>query len=84
MHSSTKSYIALQNLFKVQYQADLAKFNAFVIDTLSAVGLPADSIPNEELENFVKGSGSVGIVKGSNLRESKQGNEKLREAIGIF
>jgi len=82
MHSSTTAYIALQNLYKDQHKSDLAKFRTILASVLDEVGLPADAIPDDELEGFVKNSSAVAIIKGTPLRESKEGGARLKEAIG--
>ncbi|EIW72572.1 hypothetical protein TREMEDRAFT_58742 [Tremella mesenterica DSM 1558] len=72
MHSSTTSYIVLQNLFKRQHQSDLQLFRQTLSSTLEKIGLPEDAIPDEEVEGFVRNIGGVGIVKGSFLRERRE------------
>jgi hypothetical protein len=81
MHSSTSAYIALQKLYKEQHRADLAEYRAILTSTLEAVGLPADAIPNDEIETFVKNSSAVAIVKGTPLRESKETGEALQKIL---
>jgi amyloid beta precursor protein binding protein 1 len=82
MHSSTNSFIALQNLFKGQYIADLERFRGLLSDVLAGLGLSADAIPDDEVEGFVKNTGGVAIVKGRPLRESKEVKGLLPKAIG--
>ncbi|OCF37667.1 amyloid beta protein binding protein 1 [Kwoniella heveanensis BCC8398] len=84
MHSSTTSYIALQNLYKAEYQADLAKFRDLLSGVLTRIGLPDDSIPLEEVEGFVKNVGGVGIIKGRALRGSKEGKGLIEDEIAEF
>jgi amyloid beta precursor protein binding protein 1 len=81
LHSSTTAYIALQNLYKAQYQADLARFKELLAGVLEGLGLPPDAIPDEEVEGFVKNTGGMAIVKGRPLRESKEAKGLLAEAI---
>lgn len=83
MHSSTQAYIALQNLYKEQHKSDLAKFRSVLASVLEEVGLPADAVPDEEVEGFVKNTSAVAIIKGTPLRESKEGGVRLKEAIGM-
>ena len=83
MHSSTTSYIALQNLYKAQHLADLAAYRSLLRKVLEKVGLSGDAIPEEEVEGFVKGSGGVSIINGSALRERKEIKGSLRELIGM-
>ncbi len=83
MHSSTSSYIALQNLFKAAHQSELTEFRSLLEGVLGNISLPADAISNEEIESFVKGTGFVAIIKGSPLREGREGNERLQEALGM-
>jgi amyloid beta precursor protein binding protein 1 len=82
MHSSNTSYIALQNLFKAQHLSDLAEFRGLLEGVLEGICLPGDAIPDEEVESFVRGTGSVAIVKGNSLRKGREGNEALRSMIG--
>ncbi|WVQ82675.1 hypothetical protein IAT38_004807 [Cryptococcus sp. DSM 104549] len=84
MHSSTTSYVALQNMYKAQYQADLATFKGLLAGVLQSVGLAEDVIPDEEIEGFVKNVGGVGVIKGKALRESKEGKGLLLEQIDEF
>ncbi|WVF70271.1 hypothetical protein IAT40_005060 [Kwoniella sp. CBS 6097] len=84
MHSSTTSYIALQNLYKAQYQADLARFRSLLSEVLGKIGLAEDSIPIEEVEGFVKNIGGVGIIRGRALRESKEGAGAIQTEIAEF
>ncbi|ORY29355.1 hypothetical protein BCR39DRAFT_532469 [Naematelia encephala] len=81
MHSSTTSYVALQNLYKAQYRADLEKFKGYLAQTLSSLGLPVDAIPDDEIEGFVKNSGGVNVIKGRALRESKEVQGGVRALI---
>ncbi|KIR38806.1 amyloid beta protein binding protein 1 [Cryptococcus deuterogattii 99/473] len=71
MHSSTTSYVALQNMYKTQYRTDLKQFKYLLNEVLQNVGLPADTVPDEEVEGFVKNVGGVGIIKGTSLSDSK-------------
>ena len=82
MHSSTSSYITLQNLFKAQHLADLTEFRSILAEVLGALGLPIEAVSEEEVESFVKGAGSVGILRGSPLIEGKGENGLLRNAVG--
>jgi amyloid beta precursor protein binding protein 1 len=82
MHSSTTAYITLQNLYKEQHRADLAECKAILTGILNGVGLPADVIPDDEIENFVRNSSAVAIIKGRPLRGSKEGGPSLKEAMG--
>ncbi|KAK1925463.1 putative ubiquitin-activating enzyme subunit [Papiliotrema laurentii] len=81
MHSSTTAYITLQNLYKEQHRADLAEYKAILTGILNGVGLPADVIPDDEIENFVRNSSAVAIIKGRPLRGSKEGGPSLKEAM---
>lgn len=52
--------------------------------TLEGVGLPADAIPDDEVETFVKNSSAVAIVKGARLSDSKEAGEGLRKVLSAF
>ncbi|WWD17675.1 hypothetical protein CI109_102116 [Kwoniella shandongensis] len=84
MHSSTTSYVSLQNLYKAQFQEDLSTFQSLLTNVLTGVGLPEDAIPQEEVEGFVKNVSGVGIIKGSPLRVSREGKGKLQDEIAEF
>ena len=81
MHSSTASYIALQNMFKRQYLADLAEYQTVLGQVLAGVGLPADAIPQDEVESFVRNSAGVDIVNGTSLRDQKDVNGLTKDLI---
>ena len=72
MHSSTTSYVALQNLYRAQFNDDFARFKQVLSATLERVGLSDDAIPADEVESFARNSGGVQIIKGRPLRESKE------------
>ncbi|WVR06064.1 hypothetical protein IAU60_003092 [Kwoniella sp. DSM 27419] len=84
MHSSTTSYVALQNLYKSQYRSDLSTFRGLLAEVLRQIGLPEDAIPDEEVEGFVKNVGGVGMIKGRPLRESKEGKGQTAIEIADF
>jgi amyloid beta precursor protein binding protein 1 len=71
MHSSTKTYVTLQNIYKEQYQADLAKFTTILASVLAEAELPPDTVPASEIESFVKNIGGVDVIKGSSLVQAK-------------
>lgn len=81
MHSSTISYVQLQNLYREQFKSDLAEFRAILDGILVGFELPADVIPDEEIEGFVRNSGGVAIVKGRELSATKESNVILSEII---
>jgi amyloid beta precursor protein binding protein 1 len=81
MHSSTASYIALQNLFKQQFLEDLARFKANLAETLATIGLAENAIPDEEVENFARNVTAVGIIKGSPLVERKRVGDLTKQTI---
>ncbi|WVN89131.1 uncharacterized protein L203_104347 [Cryptococcus depauperatus CBS 7841] len=84
MHSSTVSYVALQNLYKAQFQTDLTRFKALLNENLRKIGLSEDSIPDDEVQGFVKNVGGVGIVRGTALKESKENSDGLLSEITTF
>lgn len=83
MHSSTSSYIALQTLFKAQHQSEVDEFRILLERVLQGISLPRDAVPDEEVDSFVKGTGSVSILKGGSMRGSKGWNKLLQEATGL-
>lgn len=82
MHSSTISYVQLQNLYREQFKSDLAEFRAILDGILVGFELSADVIPDEEIEGFVRNSGGVAIVKGRELTATKESNDILSEIVG--
>lgn len=82
MHSSTTSYVALQNMYKTQYRTNLKQFKYLLNEVLQNVGLPADTVPDEEVEGFVKNVGGVGIIKGTSLSDSKNIRGLLLTELG--
>ncbi|WRT64346.1 uncharacterized protein IL334_001278 [Kwoniella shivajii] len=84
MHSSTTSYVQLQNLYKKEYQSDLARFKTLLAEILLRIGLEEGTVSDEEIESFVKNVGGVGIIKGRSLRESKEGRGLLATEIDGF
>ncbi len=82
MHSSTSSYIALQNLYRGQYREDLGRFREILSGVLEKAEMTSDTIPEEEVDGFVKFTGGVGIITGTSLRNRKEIKGTLRETIG--
>lgn len=82
MHSSTKSYVTVQNLYKQQHLHDLARFSELLGSVLVGVGLPHDAIPVNEVESFVKNVGGVAVIKGAPLKEAKAYKGAIKEHIG--
>ena len=81
MHSSTTSYIALQSLYKEQYQADLEEYRQVLVRVLDGLGLPTIAVSEGEIEGFAKNSAGVAIVKGRPLVSASGSDETLKEAI---
>ncbi|KAL7419270.1 hypothetical protein Q5752_006107 [Cryptotrichosporon argae] len=81
MHSSTTSYVALQNLYKQQFKHDLGVYSGILEKVLERVGLPADAVPSEEVEGFARNVAGVGMVKGNALKDVKGVRGALRELI---
>lgn len=79
MHSSTSSYIELQNLFKAQFNDDLARYKLALNATLKSIDLAEDAIPNDEVESFARNVSAVDIVQGTSLAERKGINSALTE-----
>lgn len=84
MHSSTTSYVALQNLYRAQFNSDFARFKQIVAETLGRIGLPADAIPADEIESFARNSGGVQVIKGRALKESKEMRGLVAEVYSKF
>jgi amyloid beta precursor protein binding protein 1 len=83
MHSSTASYLALQGLYRSQYQHDLQDFRECLSQVLSEIGLPEDSIVANEVEGFVKNTNGVAVIKGSSLTSRREIGGELQNEIGM-
>ncbi|RSH77611.1 uncharacterized protein EHS24_003171 [Apiotrichum porosum] len=81
MHSSTQSYVMLQNLYKQQYFDDLTKYSSFLAQVLQENELSVDAIPANEIESFVKNVGGVAIIKGSPISATKAYEGGMKERI---
>ena len=81
MHSSTASYVALQSLYRQQFQDDLTQFATLLASVLAEADLQPEAIPANEIESFVKNVSGVDIIKGTSLLEAKQYEGGLKEVI---
>lgn len=84
MHSSTTSYVTLQNLYKQQFQHDLAKFASLLAIVVQEAGLQPEAIPASEIESFVKNVSGVNIIKGSSILEAKSYEGGVKERISAY
>jgi amyloid beta precursor protein binding protein 1 len=84
MHSSTTSYLALQGLYRSQFQHDLHQYRTCLLRVLSDIGLPDDAIPANEVESFVKNTNGVAVIKGRSLADRRLVGKELQEAIGMI
>ncbi|BEJ17648.1 hypothetical protein CspHIS471_0610490 [Cutaneotrichosporon sp. HIS471] len=81
MHSSTESYVKVQQLYKQAFQEDLAMFSTLLGGVLREIGLHDDAVPEAEVESFVKNVGGVAIVKGTSLLSAKEYQGGMKERI---
>ncbi|BEI88551.1 uncharacterized protein CcaverHIS019_0112690 [Cutaneotrichosporon cavernicola] len=81
MHSSTESYVNVQQLYKQAFQEDLAMFSSLLGGVLREIGLHDDAVPEAEVESFVKNVGGVAIVKGTSLLAAKEYQGGMKERI---
>jgi amyloid beta precursor protein binding protein 1 len=84
MHSSTTSYITLQNLYKAQFRTDLQLYITHVEAVLERIGLDKGAVSIEEIESFARNTGGVMLIKGSSLMSRKEVQGELSEAIGAL
>lgn len=84
MHSSTSSYIALQNLYKAQFNDDLVRYKTALSVTLASIDLPQNTIPDEEVESFARNVAAVNVVKGRSLRDRKGPVQEWKQIYGAF
>jgi amyloid beta precursor protein binding protein 1 len=82
MHSSTSSYLALQGLYRTQFQQDLQQFSLHLRDILRNIGLPEDAISNSEIASFVKNTNGVALIKGTSISSRRTVDEELKSMIG--
>lgn len=82
MHSSTESYIHLQNLYRAQHRKDLEAFQTYLASTLADIGLPAGTIDQSEVEAFVRNTDGVAVVKGSPLSVRREISGELKARCG--
>lgn len=69
-------------MYKTQYRTNLKQFKYLLNEVLQNVGLPTDTVPDEEVEGFVKNVGGVGIIKGTSLSDSKNIRGLLLTELG--
>jgi amyloid beta precursor protein binding protein 1 len=82
MHSSTASYLELQGLYRAQYHQDLQEFDENLQSVLSKVGLPSDAIPRSEIEDFVKNTNGVALIKGTSIASRQKSGGGLKSVFG--
>lgn len=82
MHSSTASYLALQGLYRAQFQQDLQEYRVQLQATLGKIGLPEDAISDSEVESFVKNTNGVALIKGTSISSRRGINGELKSMIG--
>lgn len=68
MHSSTSSYVALQNLYKARAQKDSDLYKECLREVLEGVGLEGDAIDEEDVDGFVKHSQMLLCERGRELK----------------
>jgi amyloid beta precursor protein binding protein 1 len=69
MHTSTTSYINLQNLYKKQAMADATLFKTCLKEVLSEVGLDGEAISEGDADEFVKHCHTLLCERGSQPKE---------------
>lgn len=72
MKASTKDYVHLQGLYKDKANEDLRLFSQCLETTLQSVGLDADAIEREEVNNFVKNCHWLLCIDGRSLRDESE------------
>lgn len=82
MHSSTESYLALQNLYKSRARSDLLAFQTCLEKVLKDIGLEPNSIDQAEVEGFVKNTSGVAVVKGVPLGARRAVTGELKNRAG--
>lgn len=80
MKASSSQYVTLQSLFKAKARSDLALFKEILVGVLAKSSDVAGSdgagrsIGDEEIEVFVKNSGSLMLVRGRSFEEEASKN----------
>jgi amyloid beta precursor protein binding protein 1 len=82
MHSSTASYLALQGLYRTQFQQDLRDFRVGLSSILGQLGLPEDAVAASEIESFVKNTSGVDVIKGSSIASRRAVGGELKSNMG--
>jgi amyloid beta precursor protein binding protein 1 len=82
MHSSTASYLALQGLYRAQFQQDLQEYRVQLQAMLRKIGLPEDAISDSEVESFVKNTNGVALIKGTSISSRRGIDGELKSMIG--
>ena len=82
MHSSTASYLALQGLYRAQFQQDLQEYRVQLQAILRKIDLPEDAIADAEVENFVKNTNGVALIKGTSISSRRNVDGELKSMIG--
>lgn len=80
MKALSATYIELQRLYREKAKDDLAMMKEHLQATLSDVGLPVDTISDDELESFTKHASFLKFIRGRPLQESIESANKA--AIG--
>ena len=80
MKASSSQYVTLQSLFKAKARSDLALFKEILVGVLAGLSGGAASngagrsIGDEEIEVFVKNSGSLMLVRGRSFEDETTKN----------
>jgi len=69
MHADTKSYIALQNLYREQAQRDTAAVVAHVQKVLADMGQPPDLVAQDEIALMCRNAAHIRMVRTRSLSE---------------
>lgn len=81
MKSDTKSYVALQTIYKTKSKQDVGVFKRCLVKVLVQVGLDEDAIGDQEVEEFVKNAAFLKVVRGRSLEMERSGRGFNEETI---
>ncbi|KAF9434216.1 NEDD8-activating enzyme E1 regulatory subunit [Entomortierella beljakovae] len=69
MKAQTESYVTLQGIYKLKSKQDAYEVSKFVESLLATLGLPANSIPYQDIESFCKYSAFLKLIRYRSLED---------------
>jgi len=72
MHSDTKSYTTIQQIYQNKTRSDIAAISARVHNLLISVNRAPDSIPPEDIKTFCKNAGRLALLRYRSLKDEHE------------